>query len=151
MVDKTEGAKMTCLNCQTELVCHMSSYGGDFQDKLQWQNTDGTAHYKFAGKDEDNKTKFKCVMPDVTTSTPSESTTNTAGDDPKIPISQIADEQKITKTTQIAIRLDIEAKRAAYGNLSSTDLEKLPKDQQKDMSIAKSVLFKGMVEIYKAV
>lgn len=77
--------------------------------------------------------------------------TKTAGDDPKIPVSQIADEQKITKTTQIAIRLDVEAKRATYGNMSSSDVEKLPQQQQKDMSIAKSVLFKGMVEIYKAV
>ena len=78
-------------------------------------------------------------------------TPKTLGDDPKIPVSQIADEQKITKTTQIAIRLDIEAKRATYGNMSSTEIEQLSKEQQKEMNIAKSVLFKGMVEIYKSV
>jgi len=151
MVDKTEGVKMTCQGCGENLECHMSNYDGDFENKLQWQNSNGSAHYKWAGKNEDGSSKFKCVMMDVTTSTTSEPTTNTAEDGPKIPLSQIADEEKITKTTQIAIRLDVEAKRATYGNMSSSDVEKLSQQQQKDMSIAKSVLFKGMVEIYKAV
>lgn len=36
---------MTCTNCGTRLVCHMSEYKGDFKNKLQWQNSDSTAHY----------------------------------------------------------------------------------------------------------
>lgn len=55
-VEKKEGAKMTCGKCGIELVCHMSEYDG-FENKLQWQNSDGTAHYKWTGPG-----KFDCVM-----------------------------------------------------------------------------------------
>ena len=58
MVEKKEGATMSCQNCGTELVCHMSSYKGDFQNKLQWQNQDGTAHYKFNGSE------YSCNIPE---------------------------------------------------------------------------------------
>lgn len=57
-VQKTEGATMTCQNCKTELVCHMSSYEGSFENKLQWQNQDGTAHYKWKAPG-----KFDCILP----------------------------------------------------------------------------------------
>ena len=59
MVLKVEGAEMTCKGCGTELICHMSNYKGDFKNKLQWQNEDGTAHYSTNnGKD------FTCNIPD---------------------------------------------------------------------------------------
>lgn len=58
MVEKKEGAEMTCLKCQTKLVCHMSNYKGDFKNKLQWQNQDGTAHYKFNGSE------YSCNIPE---------------------------------------------------------------------------------------
>jgi len=58
MVEKKEGATMTCLNCQTDLICRLKDYGGDYKPKLQWQNFDGTAHYKT----NDGK-NFECVIP----------------------------------------------------------------------------------------
>lgn len=58
MVEKKEDATMTCQNCGTDLVCHMSSYKGDFKNKLQWQNSDSTAHYKYNGHE------YSCVIPD---------------------------------------------------------------------------------------
>lgn len=58
MTEKKEGAKMTCQNCNTELICRMKDYGGGFAPKLQWQNDDGTAHYNTTnGKD------FTCNIP----------------------------------------------------------------------------------------
>jgi len=64
-IPKTEGATMTCLECSTKLECHMSNYKGDFQNKLQWQNPDGSAHYKWSGTNEDDTPKFKCVLPET--------------------------------------------------------------------------------------
>jgi len=57
MVEKKEGAEMDCKSCGTALICHMSSYKGNFENKLQWQNKDGTAHYKFNG------TTYLCIIP----------------------------------------------------------------------------------------
>jgi len=37
---------MTCGQCGTDLVCRLKDYGGNFAPTLQWQNFDGTAHYK---------------------------------------------------------------------------------------------------------
>lgn len=58
MVEKVEGVEMSCKSCGTDLICHMSNYKGDFKNKLQWQNADGSAHYKFNGKD------YSCVIPE---------------------------------------------------------------------------------------
>lgn len=58
MVTKEENAKMTCMKCNTLLTCRTKEYKGDYAPKLQWQNEDGTAHYKTTdGKD------FTCVIP----------------------------------------------------------------------------------------
>ncbi len=52
MVDKVEGAETTCKSCATKLVCRTKDYGGNYKSTLQWQNQDGTAHYKTTnGKD----------------------------------------------------------------------------------------------------
>lgn len=59
MVEKKEGAKMSCKNCDTELTCRLRDYGGDYKPTLQWQNEDGTAHYKT----NDGK-NFSCNIPD---------------------------------------------------------------------------------------
>jgi len=59
MVDKTEGAEMTCRTCGTDLICRMKEYKGDFAPKLQWQNENGTAHY--STKDGKN---FSCNIPE---------------------------------------------------------------------------------------
>ncbi len=56
--EKKEGARMECLNCGHDLICRTKDYGGDYKPKLQWQNEDGTAHYKT--KDGKN---FECVLP----------------------------------------------------------------------------------------
>jgi len=63
MIEKVEGATMICQECKEELECHMSKYEGNYEDKLQWQNKDGSAHYNFAGKNEDGSVRFKCVIP----------------------------------------------------------------------------------------
>jgi len=59
--DKVEDAEMTCKSCGTDLVCHMSKYEGGFENKLQWQNSDGTAHYKWKSPG-----KFDCVTTEET-------------------------------------------------------------------------------------
>ncbi len=58
MVEKKEGAEMTCRSCGTDLICRMKEYKGDFAPKLQWQNEDYSAHYNT----KDGKT-FTCNIP----------------------------------------------------------------------------------------
>jgi len=48
-IEKKEGEKMDCLNCGRELVCGWSKESENFKAKLQWQNSNGKAHYKFSG------------------------------------------------------------------------------------------------------
>lgn len=64
MVDKVEDAEMTCKSCGTDLVCHMSKYEGGFENKLQWQNSDGSAHYKWKSVG-----KYDCVIPEESNET----------------------------------------------------------------------------------
>lgn len=59
MVEKKEGATMSCKNCDTELICRLRDYGGEYKPTLQWQNFDGTAHYKTS----DGK-NFSCNIPE---------------------------------------------------------------------------------------
>ncbi len=69
---------MTCTQCDTELICRLKDYGGNYPPSLQWQNYDGAAHYKTT----DGK-NFVCNVPDddesEQTRIPTESAT-TAGD-----------------------------------------------------------------------
>ena len=82
MVAKKDGATMTCQSCDTDLICRMKEYGGNFASTLQWQNYDGTAHYKTT----DGK-NFDCNIPDddetAQTRIPNESA-KTPGDTPKV-------------------------------------------------------------------
>ena len=55
MVEKKEGATMKCSRCGVILTCRMSNYRHPYQNKLQWQNQDGTAHFKYDGG------KFTCT------------------------------------------------------------------------------------------
>jgi len=64
MVAKKEGAIMTCTQCDTELICRLKDYGGNYPPSLQWQNYDGAAHYKTT----DGK-NFECNVPDEDEST----------------------------------------------------------------------------------
>ncbi len=50
---------MTCTQCDSELICRMKDYGGNFAPTLQWQNYDGSAHYKTT----DGK-NFDCNIPE---------------------------------------------------------------------------------------
>ena len=59
MAIKKEGASTTCKNCDSDLICRLKDYGGNFAPALQWQNFDGTAHYKTT----DGK-NFNCNIPD---------------------------------------------------------------------------------------
>jgi len=59
LVEKVEGAQMICSSCNTDLVCRLKDYGGDYKAKLQWQNENGSAHYMT--KDGKN---FTCNIPD---------------------------------------------------------------------------------------
>ena len=38
---------MICIQCGEKLICRMSNYKHPYTNKLQWQNQDGTAHFKF--------------------------------------------------------------------------------------------------------
>lgn len=67
MADKEEGAEMKCKGCGTLLVCHMSTYQNGFENKLQWQNSDGSAHFKWTGPG-----KFDCVKGKDAPTTPQE-------------------------------------------------------------------------------
>jgi len=58
VVEKREGATMTCHQCGGNLVCRMSNYMHPYTNKLQWQNQDGTAHYKY------DSGKFTCTGTD---------------------------------------------------------------------------------------
>lgn len=49
MVEKREGAVMMCNQCGDKLICRMSNYRHPYSNKLQWQNQDGSAHYKYDG------------------------------------------------------------------------------------------------------
>ena len=46
---------MICHQCGDKLFCRMSNYKHPYKNKLQWQNQDGTAHYKYDGG------KFTCT------------------------------------------------------------------------------------------
>ncbi len=65
---------MTCTQCGSELICRLKDYGGNFAPSLQWQNYEGSAHYKTT----DGK-NFSCNVPDEEekeqTRIPSESAT----------------------------------------------------------------------------
>ena len=69
MVEKKEGATMTCKNCGTDLICRKKEYGGNFAPTLQWQNFDGSAHYKTS----DGK-NFTCNVPEDSVESPPDET-----------------------------------------------------------------------------
>ena len=54
---KKVDVRTTCPTCRTEIICRMSDYS-NFENKLQWQNEDGTAHYST-----NNGKKFVCSIP----------------------------------------------------------------------------------------
>jgi len=56
MPEKKEGVRTTCTKCRSDIICRMSDYT-DHENKLQWQNEDGTAHYQCIDK------KFTCRLP----------------------------------------------------------------------------------------
>ncbi|MCH7560778.1 MAG: hypothetical protein IIC67_05325 [Thaumarchaeota archaeon] len=58
MVEKKEGATQTC-KCGTELICVkvISEWQGKKSEKLQWQNSDGSAHYNYNGHE------YTCNIP----------------------------------------------------------------------------------------
>ena len=58
-VVKKEGATQTCGKCQTELICRMKDYGGNFASTLQWQNYDGEPHFKT-----NDGIKYSCNVPE---------------------------------------------------------------------------------------
>jgi len=58
-VVKKEGATQTCGRCQTELICKLKDYGGNFPPTLQWQNYDGEPHFKTT-----DGVKYSCNVPD---------------------------------------------------------------------------------------
>ncbi len=81
MVTKKEGAEMTCNQCGSDLVCRLKDYGGNFASSLQWQNSDGSAHYRTT----DGK-NFSCNIPDDAEEGQTKITTpsaTTPGDSPK--------------------------------------------------------------------
>jgi len=59
IVVKKEGATQTCGKCGTDLICRLKDYGGNFAPTLQWQNFNGTAHFKTT----DGK-NYNCNIPE---------------------------------------------------------------------------------------
>ncbi len=59
IVVKKEGATQTCGKCETDIICRLKEYGGNFAPTLQWQNYDGAAHFKTT----DGK-NYSCNVPD---------------------------------------------------------------------------------------
>lgn len=55
VIEKKEGATMTCPICGSVLTCRMSNYKLPYSNKLQWQNQDGSAHFVF------DSGKFTCT------------------------------------------------------------------------------------------
>lgn len=86
MVIKKEGATMNCKTCGNDLICRTKDYGGTYAPSLQWQNFDGTAHYKTT----DGK-NFSCNIPDdkeIGQTRISTETATTPGTPPSPPITQ---------------------------------------------------------------
>ncbi len=81
MVIKKEVATMSCQNCDTDLICRTKDYGGTYSPTLQWQNFDGSAHYKT----QDGK-NFTCNIPETEEDDPAQTKISepakTAGDAP---------------------------------------------------------------------
>ena len=44
---KKEGNVEQCPTCKTKIYCKLKPAVGNYPEKLQWQNGDGTAHYSF--------------------------------------------------------------------------------------------------------
>lgn len=83
MVAKKEGAHTACKNCGTDLTCRTKDYGGNYAPTLQWQNFDGTAHYKTSdGKNftcnvpEDDPNQTRIPEPERPTATPKPANNN---------------------------------------------------------------------------
>ena len=78
IVEKKEGATQTCGKCGTDLICRLKDYGGNFAPSMQWQNYDGTAHFKTSdGKnyacnvpDEDEVAQTRIPSQSISTTTP---------------------------------------------------------------------------------
>ncbi len=68
VAEKREGAAMVCHKCGERLVCRMSRYMHPYANKLQWQNQDGSAHYRYdggaftcTGKDRESKRLSRAI------------------------------------------------------------------------------------------
>ena len=82
IVVKKEGATQTCGRCQTELICRLKDYGGNFAPTLQWQNYSGEPHFKTSDgikyscnvpeEDETAQTRIPSETPPPVTTTPSD-------------------------------------------------------------------------------
>ena len=74
---------MSCKQCGSDLTCRIKDYGGNYAPSLQWQNKDGSAHYKTV----DGK-NFNCYIPEET-SPPQQTFTpippTTPGTNPPLP------------------------------------------------------------------
>ena len=56
MPEKKQGVRTTCTKCRSDIICRMSLYT-NHENKLQWQNENGEAHYT------DNDKKYTCKIP----------------------------------------------------------------------------------------
>ena len=44
---KKDGNVEQCPTCKSKIYCKLKPASGNYPEKLQWQNEDGTAHYSF--------------------------------------------------------------------------------------------------------
>ena len=60
--EKTEGNTKTCYKCGKTITCRMTQYKG-YENKLQWQNDDNSAHYDRTGNCKEQTTTNQPTAP----------------------------------------------------------------------------------------
>lgn len=150
MVEKKLGAKIECLNCGNELTCGWSPESANFKSKLQWQNANGKAHYKF------EHGAYLCIGEDgevIETAPKKDNRPEAKGLQPNLDKliqhakEERTPEQKVIDSIQMVELLwcpALEKAKAVY-KIPETVTEP---QTNKDVMILAQVFFKSMVEQY---
>ena len=88
---KKEGNVEQCPTCKVKIHCKLKPASGNYPEKLQWQNEDGTAHYSFNFATKETS----CGTPTVSTPKTAEININNLGLDKDILKGVEAETEKI--------------------------------------------------------
>lgn len=153
MVEKKEGATMECLNCGNDLVCGWSKPSDTFKQKLQWQNKNGKAHYKYENGE------YLCIGEDgevIETMTKKDTKPEAKGLQPNLDkvikdateeTPKRSPEQKVIDAIQMVELLWCPALEKAKEVYKISPDTKEPQTN-KDVMILSQVFFKAMAESY---